>query len=289
MKIVTHNGRFHTDDLLAVSTLLMKFPDADVVRSRDEMVIESADVVVDVGHINDPAKLRFDHHQPGGAGEHHNGIPYASFGLVWKKFGEELCGSSEAMKIVEENIVMPVDAIDNGVPIATPIYSGVNSYSVGDYFETFNYGLESLEEYDQAFSKALMLARDFLAKEIRAAKDTVFDWEEVKRVYQEAEDKRLITLPRNMHWKKVLIPTDALFVIFSRSDGDWGIRAIPKDSDNPFNYKKLFPQSWAGIGQETLQGITGVPDAVFCLRDRWLAAAKSKEGVMKLAEIALNS
>lgn len=118
MKIVTHNGRFHTDDLLAVSTLLMKFPDSELVRSRDEKIIESADIVVDVGHIYDPEKLRFDHHQKNGAGEHHNGIPYASFGLVWKQFGEELCGSSDAMKIMEESIVMPVDAIDNGVPIA---------------------------------------------------------------------------------------------------------------------------------------------------------------------------
>lgn len=289
MRIVTHNGRFHTDDLLAVSALLMKFPESEVVRSRDEKVIEAADIVVDVGHIHDPKKLRFDHHQPGGAGEHHNSIPYASFGLVWKEFGDELCGSLEAMKIVEESIVMPVDAIDNGVSISNPIYSGVNSYSVGDYFETFNYGLESLEEYDKAFSKALLLAQDFLAREIRAAQDTVLDWRDVKMIYQEAEDKRLITLPRNMHWKKVLIPTDALFVIFSRSDGDWGIRAIPKDANNPFDYKKLFPQSWGGLGQEMLQGVTGVPDAVFCLKDRWLAAAKSKEGILKMAEIALNS
>ena len=90
MKIVTHNGHFHTDELMAVAVLLLKFPDAEVVRTRDEKIIKQADIAVDVGQIYDPASTRFDHHQPGGARKRENGIPYASFGLVWKEYGVEL-------------------------------------------------------------------------------------------------------------------------------------------------------------------------------------------------------
>ena len=88
MKIVTHSGSFHQDELFAVAALLFIFPDAEVIRTRDDAVIKSADIAVDVGGIDDPNKERFDHHQEGGAGKRANGIPYASFGLVWKKYGE---------------------------------------------------------------------------------------------------------------------------------------------------------------------------------------------------------
>jgi len=36
-----------------------------------------------------------------------------------------------------------------------------------------------------------------------------------------------------------------------------------------------------------LAKVTGVPDATFCHNGRFLAVAKSKEGALKLAEIAL--
>ena len=40
-------------------------------------------------------------------------------------------------------------------------------------------------------------------------------------------------------------------------------------------------------GDETLQKVTGVEDAVFCHKGLFLAVAKSKEGAIKLAELAL--
>ena len=86
-KIVTHNSTFHADDVFAVATLLIIEPDAEVIRTRDENIISSADYVVDVGQIYDKDKKRFDHHQLGGAGKRDDGIEYASFGLVWKEYG----------------------------------------------------------------------------------------------------------------------------------------------------------------------------------------------------------
>ena len=42
---------------------LPEFSDARIVRSREEGVLESCDVVVDVGGVYDPSKHRYDHHQ----------------------------------------------------------------------------------------------------------------------------------------------------------------------------------------------------------------------------------
>ncbi|MDO8564969.1 MAG: MYG1 family protein, partial [bacterium] len=62
--IVTHEGKFHADDVFAVATLLLALQDeAEVRRTRDEEDVASADIAVDVGGIYDAEKNRFDHHQ----------------------------------------------------------------------------------------------------------------------------------------------------------------------------------------------------------------------------------
>ena len=83
--VVTHNGNFHADDVFSIAVLKHVLPTFKLVRTRDKALIESADYVIDVGGEYDPETNRFDHHQRGGAGERENGIPFSSFGLVWKK------------------------------------------------------------------------------------------------------------------------------------------------------------------------------------------------------------
>ena len=63
--IGTHNGQFHCDEALAcyMLKLLPEFKHCKIVRTRDPSVLATCDVVVDVGAVYDPAKMRFDHHQ----------------------------------------------------------------------------------------------------------------------------------------------------------------------------------------------------------------------------------
>jgi uncharacterized UPF0160 family protein len=58
VKIGTHNGAFHCDEALACAILksLPRFSDAEIVRTRDQKVLDTCDIVVDVGGI-------FDHQQ----------------------------------------------------------------------------------------------------------------------------------------------------------------------------------------------------------------------------------
>ncbi|VDH93711.1 Hypothetical predicted protein [Mytilus galloprovincialis] len=65
MKIGTHNGSFHCDEVLACFLLkqLPTYKDAEIIRTRDQKVLDTCDIVVDVGGIFDPSKNRFDHHQ----------------------------------------------------------------------------------------------------------------------------------------------------------------------------------------------------------------------------------
>ncbi len=88
MKASTHDGRFHADEIFALAVLNLFYPDLEIVRSRDEGVYKNADIIVDVGHVYEPDNLIFDHHQRSFALKRESGIPYASFGLVWKHYGD---------------------------------------------------------------------------------------------------------------------------------------------------------------------------------------------------------
>ena len=146
MKIVTHDSSFHTDDIFACATLLILYPDAEIIRSRDQKVIESADIVFDVGGIYDPQNKKFDHHQTGGAGKRENGIPYASFGLVWKEFGEKICGSKIVAEKIDIRLCQPIDAIDNGIEITKKIYKNVFPYTISDFLSSYKKIDEPSEE-----------------------------------------------------------------------------------------------------------------------------------------------
>jgi hypothetical protein len=44
--IVTHDGNFHVDDVFAVAVLLLVYPEAEVIRSRDKETIEQGDIAI---------------------------------------------------------------------------------------------------------------------------------------------------------------------------------------------------------------------------------------------------
>ena len=107
--------------------------------------------------------------------------------------------------------------------------------------------------------------------------------------YKNSNDKRIIVLDKNYPFEFILFNfSEPIFAIYPRKTGTWGIKAI-KANLNTFNNRKNLPAAWGGLTVEELQKITGVPDAVFCHHSLFVAAAESKEGAIKLAQIALES
>lgn len=286
MKIVTHSGSFQADDIFAVAILLLALGECEVVRSRDKDQIDTADYVVDVGMIYDPAKKRFDHHQPGGAGERPNGIPYASCGLVWKEFGEKLAGGKEEADLIDSNLMAPLDAHDNGVAIADYRFKNIRTYSVVDYFYSYLPGLhESEEELSRIFMQLVGMARELLVREIAKAKSLILGEIKVREIYEASADKRIIVLHEELPWGRVFRDKpEVLFVVYPRNDNRWGVRAV---QDAGFTSRRPFPSAWGGKTDQELQEITGVSDAVFCHRALFTAAAFSRDGAIKLAELCL--
>lgn len=42
---------------------LPEYRDTEIVRSRDQAVLDTCDLVVDVGGVYEPSRHRYDHHQ----------------------------------------------------------------------------------------------------------------------------------------------------------------------------------------------------------------------------------
>ena len=294
-KIITHNGQFHADDVFAVATLLLHLNDkAEVVRTRDKKTIKTGNFVVDTGFVYDEQRNLFDHHQEGRAGERPNGVPYASFGSVWKKFGRELCGSDEIMKLVDKNLAQPIDAFDNGITLYETINGNTDPLLFMDVVNSFNSTLdEGDDKNDENFIELVNFAKRVIQREIVKSEFYLKQKKRIKKLFDEAEDKRYIVLDVPITSMVVIsllneYKEPLFFVVPAKQDVKWKIRTVltpPKS----FKSRKLLPKQWAGKTGKDLAEITGVEDAMFCHNERFIAVAGSKEGAVALVKKALEA
>jgi uncharacterized UPF0160 family protein len=61
---------------------------------------------------------------------------------------------------------------------------------------------------------------------------------------------------------------------------------VPRELGS-FENRRDLPASWGGLEGPDLVEATGVQDALFCHPKRFLAVARSRDGVKQLVELAL--
>ncbi len=292
--IVTHNGSFHADDVFAVATIILSLPPDSkytIIRTRDIEEISKADYVVDVGGVYDVDKKRFDHHQEGGAGKRQNGIPYASFGLVWKEYGAQVSGNVDVAKIIEEKLVMFIDALDNGVEISNTIFEDIRPYTISDYL--YSYWIDqniSDKEVDVIFHRVVSMAKDLIIREKQKISKIIEEGQIVEDIYNKSENKKIIVLDKHLAWgRKMAEKPEPLFVVYpSLNQGLWNVKAV-RTNINSFEIRASFPASWSGKTMEDLSEVSGIKGAFFCHKNLFLAVADSKEGAIALAKKALEN
>ena len=290
MLIATHDGSFHADEVFAIAALHLLGEPVQVIRTRDREAVAGADLRVDVGFRDDPDSGDFDHHQREFDRARDNGVRYASFGLVWRHFGERICGDPEVAAAVDDIVVAPVDANDTGQQLTQPLIDGVFPMTVNGVIGAFNARWDeelTPERERERFDAAVGLATEILTREIASVASGRRAARIVADAIAAAPDPRLIELPINAPWKQALVPAapDALFVITPKRQG-YGINAVPRELGT-FENRRDLPAAWGGLDGDALAEVTGVPDAVFCHAKRFLAVARSHDGVMRMAQLAL--
>ncbi|MDQ7075772.1 MAG: MYG1 family protein [Gammaproteobacteria bacterium] len=284
--IATHNGNFHADDVFSIAAFRLLFPSFKLVRTRDLERIAKADIVVDVGGEYDPETGRFDHHQRGGAGERENGIPYSSFGLIWQKYGLELCeGNQKVANAIDAGLVSTIDAIDCGH--VEGVSEGISlSQTIG----MFNPTWQEKSHFDSCFDEAVEFASRVLTRFIASANGGISAKEIVAKAIDHAEDPRVIVLEKYTPWKRTVqaLSKEALYMVYPSHTGQWRVQAVPVELGS-FENRKSLPTPWAGLADKELQEITGLGDAMFCHNGLFIAGAESFESAMKMASMALEA
>ncbi len=291
MLIATHDGSFHADEVFAIAALGLLGEPVEVVRTRDRDAVAQADLRVDVGFRDDAASGDFDHHQRDFDAARANGVRYASFGLVWRAFGARVCaGDEEVAAAVDESLVQSVDANDTGQRLAEPLIDGVRPMTVNGIIGGFNPRWDEVvtaEQERERFDAAVALARDILRREVASAASGRRSERIVREAIAAAADPRVVELPVNAPWKQALVPAapDTLFVIYPKRQG-FGLEAVPRELGS-YEHRRDLPAAWGGLENDDLVAATGVKDALFCHAKRFLAVARSHEGITQLAELAL--
>ena len=282
--IATHNGNFHADDVFSIAALKCIFPSFNLIRTRDLALISKADVVIDVGGEYNSDAGRFDHHQRGGAGERENGIPYSSFGLIWQKYGLEICqGNQDVANAVDAGLVSTIDAIDCGH--VEGVSQGI---SLSQTISMFNPTWQEDTHFDTCFDEAVDFASRVLTRFIASANGGISAKDIVAKAIDNAEDPRVIVLDKYTPWKRTVhaLSEEALYMVYPSNSGQWRIQTVPVEPGS-FEDRKPLPKQWAGLSDKGLQDVSGIDDAMFCHNGLFIAGAETFESTMKMASIAL--
>lgn len=291
-RLITHSEDFHTDDVFATALLLELFPEAKVIRTRDEAVIATGDIVYDVGKVFDSQLGRYDHHQAQ-AGKRDNGIVYSSLGLLWREYGLRFCDNDQELwGAIDRRLIMPIDAIDNGQKVVTQTaFDKVEPFTIDDVIAVMNPQpwVDEVEDYDMQFQEAVRLAKKVLYRVRDAEQNKLRSRRYLLELYQSATDKRIIIADKKGDVSGILADCpELLYVVSPRPSGIWGVLAVATEPGS-FECRRPFPQSWRAQLPKELVKLTGVPDATFCHATGFYAAADTREGAIALAEKSLAS
>ncbi len=304
--LVTHSGKFHCDEVFAYAVLRLALglskpgEDHTLLRTRKQDLIETGDIVFDVGLIFDQAANRFDHHQIG-APTREDGTPFSSAGLIWQVYGERAVAallSPEAASFapaiatsLDGKLVKRIDEIDNGVSATGPVVR--NSLDLAALVGDFNPPWDSPEANgptagDAAFQHAAAMVSGVLARQVEIQRSKLQAEALVLAAHEAAEDKRLLVLETGMPWKNVVFSHDlpVLLAISPASNGNWMVDTVPPEPGS-FAQRLPLPEGWAGLQGADLAAASGVEDAVFVHVRRFVGGAKTRAGAIALAQKAL--
>lgn len=292
IKVATHDGNFHADEVFALAVLKIFFNESgkqiEIARTRDPKKISECQIVVDVGNKYDHKNSIYDHHQKDKPGFHKNGVPYASFGLVWKHFGKKISPNKKVYEVIEKKIVSPIDALDNGINISVPVSKEVNEYAISHVISAISayYGDDGI---DEAFNNALGLAEIVLKGEIVKVKSKIHDEKIITQEIKKQKSPEILILDKYHAWESTVSKVKNIkMVIFpDRKPDRWCIQTAGDSHETFGTDRASFPHHWRGLSDIDLASATEIQDSVFCHTGGFFAVAKTKNAAITLATKAM--
>jgi uncharacterized UPF0160 family protein len=291
MKIVTHDGTFHADELVAIA-LLKKFVvpnNTEVIRTRDELklkeyLVDKSVFVIDVGREFNEKNKNFDHHHRSFNEKWDDGVVLSSCGLVWrhiKRRGYLKKYNYKSIRNMEEKIIKRIDLHDNGFgrwPLAT-------------MFSICNRENSTYEDFNKALDMAKVYVENIFYQERVNEKNEVIFKNDLKKYDGGEIFFSQISIKNGFLLKKLANETKTLVFIHPSQEYDederWYAKSIKRLDDDYDEISALVPQNFRGLSNKRLVEYSGVKGAIFVHRAGHMAVCKTKKAAIKMANLMI--
>jgi uncharacterized UPF0160 family protein len=290
MKVGTHNGLHHPDDVIACSILNKIFDGVEIIRSRNPNELKECSVLIDVGGKYEPP-THFDHHQANGP-KRDNGIPFSSCGLIWSHYGRDFIAKvlenknvsaidiDEIFHNIDDNFILYVDKVDN--QLVKP-----DSTSVNEYIMMMN-DEGSLDAFNQAMSFMENYLTTTVKKEYKLVKDQKYLLDLAYKSRLNGEN--YIVSDREVDTTCLKEKHGIDFVIYPSMDKQtMMLKCLPFDHDS-VTPRFPFDEKWRGLRTDSLlEAGAKVGDAIFVHQKGFCGGAKTLEGALSMMEMTKNN
>lgn len=282
IRVVTHHGTFHADDVACVAYLINEYPEAKITVVRTREKVADFDLMLDVGredYIGEDC-IKLDHHAPECLEQkYENGVRVSAVA----KLLECMYAKKDPMylSILRKKVIWPISAQDNGQNIEGVF---VNPLCWVRYY---NPSADCKELADQYFFKAVNTACDIL-KRIHATIDNVLKDKDVwEKGYSSISDDGVVVLDKPMAWGEYLFNTkcekEVKLLIFPHATRGWVLRTIPSEEDG-FGAKYPLPRTWWGFQEDPYNNDH---DMIFCHNTGFMAVFHEQYQAIRAAHYAL--
>lgn len=290
--LITHNGKFHPDDVFSTMFLSKMIDNPILYRASVKDVPENHNAIMyDIGFG------KFDHHGASARYRNNSNIKYCSFGLLWEEYGHKYLQSINAedenklFEVIEEKLIKQIDGIDNG--LFPKIEAEYKLLDLDQIIDLFNLSWEEKGDNSINFLAAVNMAETIFDNLIKREKANIKASKLVSEHINEVKDNILI-LPKFMPYQEAIFTSDnpkskeIKVVILPSNRGGYDIKPITINKDS----KELlvnFPVSYRGMHDKELIEITGIPTARFVHASGFLASTENLNDAIELAKRAINN
>lgn len=260
----THGGIFHADELICTALFRILNPEFKVTRGFKPEE-STADVIYDIGGGE------FDHHGEPEFRDDGVGVPYASFGKVWRKYGC-LFLQEPGQKRFDRQFVERLDAHD----------CGASRNQLSEVISSLNPNWDDPEENPNTqFQIALDFVQGILERQLTSAQA----FEKAENIANAVKTQDTVVGVID-HYAPIIgylagNQSDKKFLVYPAIRGGWNAQVIPvaPGSREP---KCPFPREWWGASEDCL------PDEItFCHNTGFMIASSTKEGAINACAVAL--
>lgn len=272
-KIVTHNGAWHADEVLAIALIHLvaskdSLKEFELIRTRDVEVLSKAKqakdtFVLDVGAEYDPENLNFDHHQRDFKKLNSFGNPMSTFGLIVEYLLHEI-----PQEIHQDLLAFAdkVDCQDNGIQASPELFWIAELNELEDFEVAITFSMTWLQAKFKAWFKN--------AEQIKITLECI-EKSENGIVASEHNSLRVgLLLNQHEHLKLIVSPS---------SSGGYSIQSLNVGIERDFSVRCPTPESWRGLRDQELKDVSGFEGIIFSHSTGFLTVADTYENAMKIA------